>query len=48
VRRSRVATDGADITSGVFNTGVDGFFDDSNADISGSVTFGTATVDLAP
>jgi hypothetical protein len=45
---ANVATDGADISVGVFNTGVDGIYDDGNVEISGSVTFGTARVDLHP
>jgi hypothetical protein len=39
-------TDGADIFSGAFNTGVDGIFDGLNNDLvlGGQVNFGTATV----
>ncbi len=42
-----VATDGSDIFSGLFNTGVDGLFDSNSLALT-DVAFGTATVQVVP
>ncbi len=40
--------DGADIFSGVFNTGIDGVFNQAGGNVSGLTTYGTARVNQIP